>query len=401
MCIKYYQDYTECRHISTKLINCPTYYKQRDSANGFFSRLFNRKASNKNCGRVVPHHLIPRPFCQACTIKNECLRVKHIGDGALRIQRPVVEENFGRQHDRYGKSYKYSAKESLAKPERYVSHGQQKRNHVAISSKPGVWIPELYHHPETMARREPYCRDASKAPPVCPPRPQRPSTHQSLSRSSEKGTGKVREGHSNNSHEYKCNAIPRGPMFGSSQPLSKPIEPPPSYRCRGRSAHDSSASPPTHERPPLPPQASRYGSGIRPQRPQRPERPLVIVETVEPIPAGEYPRLRHKAGRVYNISVPRPDIPLPEYQVYLNALSFASSNSPSDAEKMARMTRSSTQPTQPTPMSSRYYKHHEKPKLASLARLGKGIGIESSQSSLSDESSDLSFVCAASKKLTQ
>ncbi|KAI0012900.1 hypothetical protein F4779DRAFT_505810 [Xylariaceae sp. FL0662B] len=377
MCIKHHQEYTECRHVHTKLINCPTYHKQRVSVNGLFSCLFNNNEvkNRKNCGRIVPHYSDPRPFCQACIIRNERLGVRHIGDGALRVQRPVVEENFGRRRDENRKECKAPARELREKPERR-HRGHKRRNSETINSKPSVWIPELYHHPEAMARREAYCRGASEAPPVCPSRPHKPSTCQYSSDTSKRSTDKTREGHSRGAYECSSDGVGRNPMFGSSRSLNRPVEPAPTYRYRGRFARDKS------ELPPLPPHALRRGDNI------------------QPIPASEHPRLRHKIGRVYNISVPRPnfpEIPLPEYQVYLNALSFAS-NKP-DAQKITRMAHQSSTRPKPTP-KGRYYTH-ENPKTASLARLGKAIGIESPHSPMSDEGSDLSFVCTASKRLTQ
>ncbi|KAL7628159.1 hypothetical protein AAE478_002357 [Parahypoxylon ruwenzoriense] len=396
MCFEFHQEFSECCHVSTELTKCPTYHKQQGSARGFFGALFRGNIKNrKDCGRVVRHYAELKPFCQKCTIKNERLRTKHVGDGALKVYRPIVEEDFRRPFQEYREKRRQAARRSQERSERHAGHSKEKRNYVVADTVPKVWIPELYHHPQTLARKETYGRAAEAAPPVCPSRPQKSSSRQHSSHKHSRGE-KETQAHkksSKRSHEYSRQGFfDRTPAFGNSQPLTRPAEPAPTHQHRHRRkfADNEPPIPPIHEsRRPPPPQPSTTRHGRTAWLQQRADIPLrePPSSASQPFRAPEMatekvqPTLRRKLGRVHNISVPRgPPVPLPEYQVYLNALNFAA-----DTAKVTKMPR-------PPAKSNRHVEGGRR--RSTLQSLSKIIRIDPPS-----PGSDVSFVCQSSKQL--
>ncbi|KAI1807678.1 hypothetical protein F4811DRAFT_549751 [Daldinia bambusicola] len=447
MCQLWNQEYSECHHVSSSLIHCPTYYKQQSEANSFLGRLFNGNVRRKkDCGRVIPHHGEPVLFCPACSVKNDRLRGNQVGDGALRVRHPRVRDEcpyYSREHRERNENH---TERSYRRPER---HAQQ-----------GVWIPELYYEPENLARRDPYRRAAGRARPVSPPRTSaatrdtyKPEQKRDKSavppQKSTRGCGLMhheRKHERERKHEHRHHAStskqspsksegnrtklvkraerkPHAPVketrgFDDPPHPKKPAEPTPrrdqrhregvprNKSSRGRKRSRTRSPKP---RPPTPPPKERrqrkwmpkIGNSFNQDRPPP-----------APPPPDKYPALRRKPGRVYKLprtpSPPRPPpkppkpptppisipvviasptlTPLPEYQVYLNAQRFAATYNPT-SEKAAE-TSTSRPPLKPPPQRNKGLHQHP-----TLRRIASPLRIL-------DNSSDESFVCRDARQVT-
>ncbi|KAI0858411.1 hypothetical protein F4860DRAFT_317969 [Xylaria cubensis] len=158
MCIKSYIHFTKCDHVHTSITPCPTYHKEQESAKGILGCLFGRNTRKRNnCGKIVPHHLQSGTYCQACTVRNEHFSAQGVGNGALKVRQHGFREI---SHERN----KEAARLALQKAERRRHEGRS--NHEVIHTETSVWLSDLYHHPETLARKESYARQAARAPPV-------------------------------------------------------------------------------------------------------------------------------------------------------------------------------------------------------------------------------------------
>ncbi|KAI0599330.1 hypothetical protein F4775DRAFT_600154 [Biscogniauxia sp. FL1348] len=394
MCIRSSQHFTRCGHHDTKLAHCPAYYKQRSTGSGLLSCLFQKK-KKQDCGKAVPYYVELESFCQACTPGNSSSRTKDAGYGAFRAQRPTVE-------DEYRNARKLAAKESY-KAAKHSRPGK-KHNHEVISVKPSVWLPDLYHHPETIARSEKYAREPAPAPPV-PPLPEKSSRRKASSHDSARKGAKstAPKGHSSKNYEYnRHSAAPeplrinanRTPASGNSKPLSRLADPSPTYHHRGKSAGNTSSLPPAGGLPQMSSRARPGAAGGKPPRPPRPSVPLHEPSDTESTRYGEkHPKLRHKDGRIYNVAAVRaPKVPVPEYQVYLNAMSYVAEKSPSNKQKLARTTPESQLKAQPNP---RHRHTKEEPRRSALQTF---MGRSSANK---DDGSDASFVCQDSRKLME
>ncbi|KAI4869316.1 hypothetical protein F4820DRAFT_444168 [Hypoxylon rubiginosum] len=292
MCQDWRQEYIRCGHVSRKLINCPTYHKQQNAAKGFFGRLFHGESRRRrSCGRVVPHYADPKPFCLECIIKHGRLQTNSVGDGALRVHRPLVDYDLrpfsehlerrmtvARRPEISGACFRYDDNTSC--------------NHLGTTTGPIVWIPELYHNPQKFAR--------STSPPVLHrPRPQQAICAQRSScdtRREEKYQvcgGSIPE---HSSSRAKSN-----PTTGHSQRHRKPAEPEPFYSFQHRrryTGNGSSWTPPAPKRsPPMPSQGVRHGANAWSQQNSFPP------QGFPPCPAmtQDYPPLRRKRGQVFRI----------------------------------------------------------------------------------------------------
>ncbi|KAI2621071.1 hypothetical protein GGR54DRAFT_86139 [Hypoxylon sp. NC1633] len=361
MCQDWNQEYAECQHVYRKLINCPTYYKQQGLSKGLIGRLFHSGFRNKkDCGRVIPHFADIKPFCPNCTVKNDKLRARCVGDGALRVYRPTLEDDSRGHFEEHREKRKQAGAGSHERPQRYVRHVGPKHNKTTSDVKPGVWIPELYHHPQSLAGRELYNQAAGAAPPVDTSRVNSsPSSKRPLGKSGKPKT-KSQAGRSFRERiQYRdTNGTS---VFDNSQAPQKPAEPAPAHHH------------PRHRQP---------------QQMYVPRRtpPLRRLDASKSVIGEDYPILRRQHGQVFDIHpLKQPDIlhvPLPEYQVYLNGLRFAEKNSKSDT-KIAKMPRLS-----PKNKNRKYSKEQKR-----LSTLRKAIGMSSSPDS------EVSFVCRDSKKL--
>ncbi|KAI8629274.1 hypothetical protein F5Y19DRAFT_95663 [Xylariaceae sp. FL1651] len=374
MCVKSYQQFAKCDHVSTTLTTCPTYHKEQSTAKGFFGSLFRRNIKKKkHCGKVVPYHCQDAVgFCQACTIKTDRLRAWEIGQGALRVQRQAVEESFRDERQK-------AAKHSLQKSERHRHYGKVS-NHNVIHVQSSVWLDDLYYHPETLARKEAYARAAAQAPRVSsrPPQESYPCTTKPNTR------GRTRE----DCKEKPYPAQRRGPqtpsqqmpVFGGSQPLPRPAQPEPTYQYPGRFMHGAPGLPPAVGLPP---------------RSRRDSQPSTQATPARPPTA----KLRHKKGRVYNNTKSHNQPTVPAYQVYLEGMT---------TQAMLRTTREAGMPAKSRQISSRTIETGTEPRRAYwTTQPSHGISgffdrINGSPRKLfADESSDVSFVCESARQISE
>ncbi|RYP73740.1 hypothetical protein DL771_003453 [Monosporascus sp. 5C6A] len=404
MCIQTVQSHKECSHYSASTAKCPTYHKQQGSAKGFFGFLFGKRAKGKDCGRLVHHYAEPaQAFCEKCVVtRSKSLQGRQVGHGAILIRRPTVDEDFR-------KNRKRPAKES-----RTDGRGCK---HRVVNSQSSVWIPDIYHTPGKFAQTEAYRRTPAKASPVSPLKtsgssrakvPHKTSFTEQSSRKTDKDKRhKPREGHLKDSYDYRRHedspgvlsvSASRTQALGHAPPLAKPTEPAPTHQYQPRYAAHVALLPHAVGLPPRPSQARRQGSSSQPTAssysvreaalaptPARAVTPPEVLVSIgassqgkEPEPS---PQLRRKQAKTHlNIRNQPLNIipaPLPEYQVYLNAMpSLTGGGSSIKAEQRPTRQAGARVP----------------PKRLALASLGKAIGIEPS-SPLSDDGSDLSFVC--------
>jgi len=350
MCVQTYLHFSKCDHVSTTLTTCPTFHREQASSKGFLGGLFRRSSSSNknnktNCGKVVPHHLTNETYCQACSIKKGHLRAHGVGQGALRVRRQETDESFREERKR-------AAKASLEKSEKrqHLDRGgkQQKSNHEVLHVESSVWLHDLYHHPETLARKEAYARQAAAAPPVSsrPPKSNSTSNHSGSSSTTTTRTmgssssHRTQETDSRRKESSRSRRIEEGghdrtrtrraprdspqwtPSYGSSQPMRRPVQPTPTYQSQysGRFANDHNARglPPAVgllPLPPLPPNAHPKPNSYR-QQSTSTTHPHQPPSKPEP----KYPELRHKTGRVYNSNKSRNPPTKPAYQEYLDAM---------------------------------------------------------------------------------
>ncbi|RYP82826.1 hypothetical protein DL769_001523 [Monosporascus sp. CRB-8-3] len=408
MCIQTVQSYEECGHYSASTVKCPTYHKQQGSARGFFGFLFGKSAKGKDCGRLVHHYAKPtQAFCEKCVVtRSKSLHGRQVGHGAILIQRPTVDEDFRKDRKR-------SAKESRT--------DKRGCNHRVVNSQSSVWLPDVYHAPGKFAQTEAYRRTPVKASPVSPLKtsdssrakaPHKTSSAKQSSRKTDKDKRhKSREGHLKDSYDYRRHedlpgvlsvSASRTPAFGYAPPLAKPTEPAPTHQYRSRYAAHVALLPPAVGLPPRPSQARRQGSSSQPTAssysvreaalsatPARAVAPPEVLVSIGSSFQGKEPEssphLRRKQAKTHlnirNQTLGIIQAPLPEYQVYLNAMpSLTGGGSSVKAEQ------------RPTHQAA----GRIQPKRVVLANLGKAIGIEPS-SSFSDAGSDLSFVCRGSR----
>ncbi|KAI1423043.1 hypothetical protein F5Y12DRAFT_558688 [Xylaria sp. FL1777] len=272
MCVSSYQHFTKCDHVSKTLTPCPTYHKQQESAKGFFGSLFRRSLrKKKNCGKVIPHHIQSETYCQACSVKKERFRAQDVGHGALKVRRQGFQEIF--QEER-----KEAARNALRKSEKR-RHGSKQSKHEIIHVESSVWIDDFYHHPDTLARREAYAREAAAAPPISRHRTTR-DNHPRAGEAAPRVSAKERQRRGKTTETEG-----RGewmPAYGSSPPIVRPVPPAPTQAYSGRFSNNSPGLPPAVGLPPRP-QHSNQSFAAKPDD-------------------RSYPELRHKPGRVHNVA---------------------------------------------------------------------------------------------------
>ncbi|KAI0412813.1 hypothetical protein F5X98DRAFT_308064 [Xylaria grammica] len=269
MCIKTYKYFSRCDHVTTTLTTCPTYHKQQAATGGFFGSLFRRSVKKKkDCGRVVPHHLQNEAYCQACSVKRERFRARELGQGALRVRKQGLQEVFQEERKEAARTALHKAKKQW-----------RKSNHDVIHVESSVWLANLYDHPETLAKKDAYAREAARAPAVSPPRHTRnqPRVREESPRGSKRERHKEKTRKAENRGEWM-------PAYGNSQPMARPAQPAPTYQYSGRFANNSSSIPPAVGLPPRPRRSSRSSAARAQARTQATERP----------------KLRHKPGHVHN-----------------------------------------------------------------------------------------------------
>ncbi|KAI1387064.1 uncharacterized protein F4822DRAFT_431931 [Hypoxylon trugodes] len=355
MCHDWKQEYFECGHVSRKLINCPAYFEQQDSAVNFLSSLFRGRFRNKkHCGRVIPHHAGPEPFCPSCTIKFERMRAQQASDGTFRAYRPDME-NVGQGPSKVCLNMRTDmATRRPQDQERHSQHVIKTRSHVPenYGLARSLWVPDLHDHPETFVRRETCGRPAEPAPPVSSSRRHKSSAPSKSSREQETGDNDSKSHASslNKHHGHVYNTSPGGaPNLNDPQLFENPRKPPkgpqPTYYSQHhrkvgtnelprRPALKPSPRPAPPPPPPsvAPPQVSQQNTIARSQDRQRaptykPPVPMSLNS------AEAHPKLRRKAGQFFSKAQKEPtavkamNAPPPMYLTYLTAYEFTKDGS--------------------------------------------------------------------------
>ncbi|KAI0882707.1 uncharacterized protein GGS22DRAFT_195500 [Annulohypoxylon maeteangense] len=406
MCHDWSQEYTECNHTSRKLINCPTYYKQQSSAKGFLGRLLYGNVKNKkHCGHLIPHHSDPRPFCAECSIRVDQLRAKYVGEGAIKVFRPDLDNDFRRPFKKYREKRRQAAESPEL--EACVEHGKHKCRNVTMDTIHSVWVPELYHHPEMLAKKKTYSRTREAALQTSSSPSNKPSapkycSHKTAKREKKPRVSQVHERSPKQKSKHTHKYTRRDPedktfVLGHSQLPRGPASSVPTNRYRNRRDVTGNGSPmsPAPEPPPKSPRPRiRYNAGgswpeskqysiSRKPLPSIP-RPIELLRSEL---SNEHRGLPQNAGQVYSNSPSKPppdSIPLPAYQVYLNALR----NPGPDFERIERLPR-------PPPKKKKCSHITEELRNSGLRKMMR-IAPSSPDSAISD----VSFMCQDSKRLT-
>ncbi|KAF2973056.1 hypothetical protein GQX73_g522 [Xylaria multiplex] len=356
MCIKSYHHFTKCDHVDTVLTKCPTFHKHQASANGLFGCLFRRGARKmKNCGKVVPHHLQNQTYCQACTVKRERFRARELGQGALEVHRQGFQDVF--QGER-----KEAARTSLHKSKKHQRRSKDS-NHDIIHVESSVWLANLYDHPETLAKKEAYAREAARAPTVAPR--QTRNHRQGVEASPRGSTGKRHRGETRKPES-------RGEWelaYGHPQPIIRLAEPASTYQYSGRFANNSPGIPPAVGAPPRPQQNDR-SFAARAQATGRPDS-------------------RYKPAHVHNSEVNHYRYKQPATPYLDRATAEA-----------ALQERQVQQHREPTREHVGHWRRDVTRWETRKAAISDFIERAKDKASFSDESSDLSFVCKTSKEIS-
>ncbi|KAI5920797.1 hypothetical protein F4810DRAFT_681322 [Camillea tinctor] len=396
MCIRSSQRFSRCGHRDTKLAHCPQFYKQQSSTSGLMSCLFQKK-KKQDCGKAIQYYVELESFCRTCALNKSLLKTENFGGGTFRVQRPTIEDELRNMR-------KLAAKESY----KTAKHDQQskKYNHEVISVKPSVWLPDLYHHPDTIARGKKYARETPPAPPASSP-PQNSAWRIGSPRSSTRMEAKniTRDGHFNKACGHSRHTTAPGtlsinadhtPVSGKPASFRAPVEPALTHLYQGKLSHKTSSLPPAGGLPPVRGLARQEAIGGKPLRLPRSDPPYEPNSTERVRPREKQPELRHKNDRIYNIAAVRPPkAPVPEYQVYLNAMNYVAAKSPSDKPQPVKPTNKSRLKTQPN-LHHQYAK--EEPRRSALQTF---MGWSSANKPYGDDGSDASFVCQDSRKLME
>ncbi|KAI0966969.1 hypothetical protein F4678DRAFT_264115 [Xylaria arbuscula] len=359
MCVNSYQHFTKCDHVSKTLTTCPTYHKQQAAAKGFFGSLFRRSLKKKkDCGKVVPHHLRVESYCQACSVKKGRLRAVEVGQGALKVRRQGFQELF--QEER-----KEAARNALQRSENR-RHRTKQSNHEVIHVQSSVWLNDLYHHPETLARREAYAREAALAPPVS-----RHRARDNAPRAVEKKQTQERRRVKNRDVEGRSEYMP---TYGGSQPMIRPVPPAPTHKYAGRFANNSPGLPPAVGLPPRP----RYSDSSFEARAKD---------------AKGYPELRRKPARIDKPSTNPHHWSGSTYSIYRT-------RAPTAAE-LQEMIRQEQQHPKPSVVHVEH-RRREVPSRRESKKSALSSFIEKAKerTSLGDDDSDVSFVCQTSRAIS-
>ena len=408
MCILIIQEYTDCSHYSTTLKKCPAFQKLQNRDRGLFSALFGcAEPRRKDCGRIAHHHALSMPaLCDKCIARrNQSSRGQHptaVDKDHHRDQREPYHKDARRQRQQQQHSERTRhARDKFAQTEAYKKSPARA---LPASSGSSTSASEASGSGNLHSRTATHRQNGS-------------SQKQQASRS---GT-KVREGHPKKMHGQRRRAespsVPRisthrAPACdhvdddeGEPPPLpvpmrkpTQPAQPAPTYQHRGRFPVAVAA-------------VSRPSQGTKRER---------VAEAVELEVAGSAAgaphQLRRKPAKTYlnlrNQPLKPIPAPLPEYQVYLNAMPSLeegairrSQDSGKSQETTAssfsasggKASRDSAGSSTGNRDSGKYLR-----KRSALASLGRAMGLEPPQRSpFSDNGSDLSFVCSDSRKLAE
>ncbi|KAI1823891.1 hypothetical protein F4861DRAFT_539621 [Xylaria intraflava] len=373
MCVRTHKQFSKCDHVTTTLTNCPTYHRQEQRARGFLACLFrpSRSRTRTNCGRVVPHYLQHDGYCQACTVKKHPLRAQGVGQGALKVRR----------EDALAEEQKQAAWSALQRSERQ-GHRRKGSNHDVVAVQTSVWVPELYHNPEALAKRDKYAREGGPAPPVSSrprrgsrsPRKESPLRKESRHRaesSRTRGRTSMQERRSREESrrpERRTTQVPsqRLPTYGGSKPMMKPAQPARTYQYSGRFAQGAASLPPAVGLPPLPQQYDRTRTARAQAPPTRQSEP-----SRKPDEAPE-PEKKQRTP----------------YEMYVAAM--AEAGHPNEPFLFEPPNNPWNRKPSPPPEPSRW----ETKKAAVSNWIGKNVLA-------TDKDSDVSFVCRSAKVLSE
>ncbi|KAI1192447.1 hypothetical protein F5X97DRAFT_85864 [Nemania serpens] len=353
MCIKSYQHFTKCDHISTTLTTCPTHRKQQKSAEGLFGCLFHRSSRKKsNCGRVFPHHMQNETYCQGCSIKTDRFTVQGVGQGALRVRKQGFQEVFQEERREAGGASLQNSRNSRL--------NEKDSKHNIIDAENSVWLDDLYRHPETLAKKDAYRRAAALAPPV--------SSHSRRPREIDSRAGAQQ-------HHREYTRKPETgeawmPSYGGSQPIMRPTQPALASQYLTHAVNNSPGLPPAMGPPPG---QDDYSVTLRAD-------------------ATKGPQLRHKTGRVYNTAKIRNQRLDPPYQAYLDGMR-------TEAAIRARQHPYSAPLKEPDGPKSCWEEEEPSPRDSKKATLSGWIE-RTKERTVTNKGSDVSFVCATSHAIS-
>ncbi|KAI0398627.1 hypothetical protein F5Y17DRAFT_10811 [Xylariaceae sp. FL0594] len=456
MCVQTYEHYTKCDHVSSTLTPCPTHYKEQKSSSssssssggGFLSCLFGSSRKKKprhrtNCGRVVPYHLTNETYCQSCSVRTSHLRASGVGQGALRVH----QQDEGLREER-----KRAAKASLEKSEHKNkakgaggSGSGSRSNHEVLHVQSSVWLQDLYHNPEALAKKEAYARQAAAAPPISSRLPHQssstgPRTMESSRFREYDSRRQESSSRSRRTEESDRDRSSRAPTaYGSSQPVRRPAPPPAAtYTYQSPPQHsgypthprDGPYLPPAVGRPPVP-QKSHLQQQQRQQQQQQqyrhqphlpsapPPRPPHHNYDYAPAPAPpvppkqqqhqhqhqQHPELRHKTGRVYNSNKSRNPPTKPAYREYLDAMETqaAMDRMREARERKVREAMDRVHPYGGLRRDDEAKPHHHHHQHGSGFGSGSGGGSSGwlkKKIGISDSDSNISFVCKDSRAIS-
>ncbi|KAI0437812.1 hypothetical protein F4803DRAFT_570383 [Xylaria telfairii] len=358
MCIKTYLHFTKCDHVVTTLTTCPTHHKQQQSANVLFGCIFGRDLRNKkNCGKVIPHHHQAQTYCQACVVRKDHFTAQGVGHGALKVRKQGFQEIFHEEN-------KEAARLALQKAEKRRRHGE-KLNHKVIHAETSVWLTDLYHHPETLARKEAYAREAARAPPVS-------SHHRTEARSRivKPSPGERTQARHAGERRQVESSKEWMPAYGYSQPMIRPTRPAPTHPYSSRSGNHAPSLPPAGSHSPYIPQNNR-SFGARAQ-------------------AAGLPDLRRKTGDTHRTPRSHDEQPAPR-QANVKAETAPAKQHPGTRREIVHYG--------PRPYWERNPSRWETRK-ASISSWIERARAGERDSLSADQGSEISFVCKTSKAIS-
>ncbi|KAI0526123.1 hypothetical protein F5B22DRAFT_269565 [Xylaria bambusicola] len=388
MCVNSYEHYSQCNHINTTVTNCPTHHKQQASARGVFGSIFRRSIrERKNCGKVIPHELRIEGYCQHCSIKKQQLRGEVVGRGALKVRKQGFQEIF--QEER-----KEAARNALAKSERrnHDARGNKKSNHDIIHVENSVWLSDLYYHPETLARKEAYAREAALAPPI--------AAQKQVRNQSDQGKGDVRHKAPTATIQDRRRGERREaesrdewmPAYGSEKPLKRPLPPAAARGHTGRFANNSNYNaapglPPAVGPPPVP----------QPLRTQRNNNSRSFASRAQ---ATGYPDPRHKPKpAAYSVSPSTAYSPSSSSRKHLGPTQSSKAERQQDRNKM----RQGEDALMRAPVPSGGGRGPKEPSRWETGKTTLSELVEKTRrlSGQTDSDSDVSFVCQTSRAISE
>lgn len=399
MCILIIQEYTDCSHYSTKVQKCPTFHKLQGSAGGLIGALFGCGAPRrKDCGRLAHHHALSMPsLCEKCVARR---------NESSRGGRPHVAADAEEDRRRHHEDRTRPANDGSRRQQQ-----QQQRHRHAEKTREKFAQTEAYKKSPARALQAGPSSSSSKASGAGRSHSAAAQQKQQQKSSSSQKHRDPREGRAKKSDDEPPPPVPK------LKKPSHPAQPAPAYQPRGRFPVAAAARS----------TATEQGAARR----KAPEADEIARPSASAPGPSEPQQLRRKPAKTYlnvrNQPLRPIPAPLPEYQVYLNAMpsveeaqaarrsqdSGKSQATAASASSNGSGKTSATTTTTTTAASNRGSAGSHKSanskdsgkdlrKRSALASIGRAVGLEPPRHSpFSDDGSDLSFVCADSRKLTE